>query len=53
MAEKHDAEPTQKTPTGHPIPVPTRAAVFDDLAKAAPPAPSPKPKRKSKRRKPD
>jgi hypothetical protein len=49
--DDHEPEPTQKTPTGHPIPVPTREAVLGDLAKTWPPAPSPKPKRKSKRRK--
>jgi hypothetical protein len=50
MADKN-REPSQKTPTGHPIPVPTRADVFGDLAKVAPPASPPKPKRKSKQRK--
>lgn len=28
-------EPTQETPEGHTIPVPTRKAVFDDFAKVA------------------
>jgi hypothetical protein len=52
MADKN-REPSQKTRTGHPIPVPTREAVFGDLAKVAPPVPPPTPKRKPKRRKSD
>jgi hypothetical protein len=58
----NDQQPTQPTrplgkdERGQPyapaqIPVPSREAVFSDLAKVVPPAPPPKPKRKSKRRK--
>jgi hypothetical protein len=32
-------EPTQRTPQGHEIPVPTRKRVFRDLEKAAKPKP--------------
>ncbi len=36
MARKRDGrQPSQKTPTGHTIPVPTRGDVFRDLRKAA------------------
>jgi hypothetical protein len=35
--EPKDQEPTQSTPTGHKIPVPTRKDVFRDLAKVAKP----------------
>ncbi|MGZ6929964.1 MAG: hypothetical protein ACXVK4_05460 [Acidimicrobiia bacterium] len=37
MAEK---EPTQRTPQGAEIPIPTRGQVFDDLDKALKPASS-------------
>ena len=38
--DQHDAEPTQTTPKGAEIPVPTRDAVLRDLMKAAPKAPA-------------
>jgi hypothetical protein len=41
MADKQDTEPTQKTPKGAEIPVPTREDFLRDLKKVAPPAPKP------------
>jgi len=41
MSEQRKDQPTQKTPKGHEIPVPTRKQVFRDLEKVA----KPKPKR--------
>ncbi|HEX7168693.1 MAG TPA: hypothetical protein VF230_17065 [Acidimicrobiales bacterium] len=40
MAEKPKKEPTQETPQGATIPVPTRKDVLGDLAKVAKPKPS-------------
>ena len=37
MPDDHDEQPTQKTPKGAEIPVPTREAFFRDLRKVAPP----------------
>jgi hypothetical protein len=37
MAEDHKPQPTQTTPTGAKIPIPTRDAFLRDLAKVAPP----------------
>jgi len=36
MSDEPD-QPTQKTPKGHEIPIPTREAVIRDLMKVAPP----------------
>lgn len=36
---KDREQPTQKTPTGHEIPVPTKADVLKDLAKVSKPKP--------------
>ena len=44
-----EKEPTQKTPAGAEIPIPTRGDVFRDLDRAAKPVP-PKPSRRGKRR---
>jgi hypothetical protein len=38
--ERKDSEPTQETPAGHAIPVPTREQVLGDLEKVAKPNPS-------------
>ena len=47
MAEK---EPTQRTPKGYEIPVPSRERVFSDLDKAAKPLPSRRRKRGAKKK---
>ena len=36
--DKQEPEPTQETPQGHKIPVPTRKQVFRDLQKVAKPS---------------
>jgi len=40
MSEQRKDQPTQKTPKGHEIPVPTRKQVFRDLEKVAKKRPS-------------
>jgi hypothetical protein len=39
MSDKEDDQPTQETPEGATIPVPTRKDVFRDLEKVAKPSP--------------
>lgn len=42
--DEHESEPTQTTPAGAKIPVPTREQFFRDLRKVAPPVePQPEP----------
>jgi hypothetical protein len=40
------SEPTQQTPKGHKIPVPTRGQVFRDLEKVAKPSSKPRRRRR-------
>ncbi len=50
MTEKHDDQPTQKTPKGVEIPVPKREDFLRDLKKVAPGAKAPaKPRGTDKR----
>ena len=48
-----EKEPTQRTPTGHEIPVPTREQIKSDFAKIMAPVPAKSKKRKVRHKRTD